>query len=68
MKYSEISELSKKDLRLKINELRRSLFENGMKNKMGQLANPLSLRHARRDIARLKTALRSQELKAEVKK
>lgn len=68
MKYSEISELSQKDLRLKINELRRSLFEEGMKNKMGQLGNPLALRHTRRDIARLKTALRSQELQAEVKK
>ena len=67
MKYSEVKELSVSDLRQKINELRRTLFQDGMKNRMGQIANPLSLRHTRRDIARLKTALRSQELKAEVK-
>lgn len=67
MKYADIKDLSQKDLRSKINELRRTLFEDGMKNRMGQLSNPLALRQARRDIARLKTALRSQELKAEVK-
>ncbi len=67
MKYSDLKELSESDLRQKINELRRTLFDDGMKNRMGQISNPLSLRHTRRDIARLKTALRSQELKAEVK-
>ena len=39
--------------RLKVSD--KELFEARMKNKLGQLANPLVIRKMRKDIARLKT-------------
>lgn len=60
MKYSDISGLSAKELNKKRQELRQEMFEARMKNTLGQLANPLSIRATRRDIARVNTALRSK--------
>jgi large subunit ribosomal protein L29 len=57
MKFSEISGQSATELRKKKSELVAQLFEARMKNSMGQLANPMSIRHARRDIAKVATAL-----------
>jgi large subunit ribosomal protein L29 len=56
MMYSDVSGLAEKDLAKKTKELRIQLFEARMKNSLGQLANPMSIREARRDVARLKTA------------
>lgn len=58
MKYTEIAGLSEKELRKQTVELRKQMFEGRMKNALGQLANPMSIREARRNIARLQTALR----------
>jgi large subunit ribosomal protein L29 len=58
MKFAEIAGLSEKELKKKSVELRQQLFEARMKNALGQLANPMVIRQARRDIARLQTALR----------
>lgn len=58
MKFAEITGLSEKELKKKSLELRQQLFEARMKNALGQLANPMVIRQARRDIARLQTALR----------
>ena len=57
MKYADISGLSEKELVSKTKELREKMFESSMKNSLGQLANPMTIREMRRDVARLQTAL-----------
>lgn len=57
MKFADIQGLSVEELSKKIRENEAQQFEAKMKNSMGQLGNPLSLRGIRRDVARLKTAL-----------
>ena len=57
MKFEDIKNLTLVDLYKKIREIKENLFKAKMQNAMGQMKNPLSIRHMRRDIARLKTAL-----------
>ena len=57
MKFTDIKNLSTVDLNKKIRETKEKLFEAKMKNSMGQLTNPLTIRVMRREIATLKTAL-----------
>lgn len=57
MKFADVSGLSDKDLTKKTKELRTQMFEARMKNALGQLANPMTIREMRRDVARLQTAL-----------
>ena len=61
MDFKEVKGMSVDELKKKQREVRNNLFELRMKNKLGQVANPLQIRHVRRDLARLKTAL-SQKL------
>lgn len=61
MKYADVSGLEPKELVKKANELRGQLFETRMKNALGQVANPMTIRHIRRDLARIQTALRSKQ-------
>ena len=61
MKYEDIATLSEAQLREKSKELRSQIFEARMKNALGQMANPMEIRHARRDVARLKTALNGKK-------
>jgi large subunit ribosomal protein L29 len=56
VKYADISGLSETELTKKTTELRKEMFEARMKNSLGQLANPMSIRESRRDVARMKTA------------
>lgn len=60
MKFSEIKNMNDGELRVKMAELKKNLFDARMKNAMGQLTNPLSIRHMRKDAARLRTALRQK--------
>lgn len=64
MKYADIAGLAEKELVKRIKELRKEVFEARMKNALGQLANPMTIRWARRDIARLQTALSAKKLAA----
>ncbi len=57
MKFKEISGMTVRELRKKQEELKDLLFESQMKNTLGQLGNPLSIRNLRRDMARIKTAI-----------
>lgn len=68
MKYADVSGLSDKDLVKKAKELRTQMFEARMKNALGQLANPMSIREMRRDVARVKTALAAKGKEAPAKK
>lgn len=60
MKFSEIKESTVQDLRKRRTELQKDMFEAKMKNTLGQLANPLSIRAVRRDLARVETAIRAK--------
>jgi large subunit ribosomal protein L29 len=68
MKYADFSGLSAKDLSKKVSQLETTMFEARMKNSLGQLANPMEIRNARRDVARLKTAVTAKAAKAPVRK
>ncbi len=57
MKFSDVKDLSQNDLTRKIRETKEKMFDAKMKNSMGQMTNPVSIRGMRRDIARLKTVL-----------
>lgn len=57
MKFEDIKNLSAVELHKKIRDTKEKMFEAKMKNAMGQLTNPISIREMRRDIAQLRTAL-----------
>lgn len=63
MNFEDVKNLSLVELNKKLRETKESLFEARMKNAMGQMTNPISIRGMRRDVARLKTAL-TTKLKA----
>jgi large subunit ribosomal protein L29 len=57
MNFEDIKNLTTVELYKKVRETKVKMFEAKMKNAMGQMSNPLSIRFMRRDIAKLKTAL-----------
>ena len=62
--FQELQSLSAKELDVKLSEKKEELFNLRFRHATGQLENPVSLRNCRRDIARIKTVLRSKEIKA----
>lgn len=57
MKIQKLRELTPEELQNKHDELWTELFGMRIKHSLGQLENPLLIRGARRDIARVKTLL-----------
>lgn len=57
MKFEEVKNLTTVEIHKKLRDLKGKLFEAKMKNAMGQMTNPTSIRGMRRDVARLRTAL-----------
>ena len=57
MKFTEIKDMSVTELKKKRSTLSEQLFEARMKNSIGQMANPLTIRQLRRDIARINTVI-----------
>lgn len=64
MKASKWREMTNEELKEKLNELKRELFNLRFQLATGQLENPMRIREVKRDIARIKTILRERELKA----
>lgn len=62
MKASELRELSLEELGHKLVDLTQELFNLRFQHATDQLENPMRLRHARRDIARIKTVLREKQI------
>ena len=63
MTAAELRDLSAEDLQAKAAELEDSLFRMRMKQAVGQLERPLTLRTMRRDLARVKTVLSQKSAK-----
>ena len=62
MKISEIKALSIKELNTKLKELTTELFNLRFANASRNLANPVSIRNVKKDIARVKTVIREKEI------
>ena len=62
MKNTEIVSLTDKELQDKLVSLKQELFNLRFSHATGSLANPLQLRECKRNIARVKTALKEREL------
>jgi len=62
-RFRELENLTPTELEQRLGELRDQLFQNRFKNSMRQLDDPLKIRSARRDIARVLTLLRRNDAK-----
>ena len=63
MKASEIRELSAVELTEKLSDLKAELFNLRFQHAINQLENPMRLVDVKKDIARIKTQIRANELK-----
>lgn len=64
MKPAEIRQLSDDELKKRIQENEESLANLRFQKVLSQLENPMSIRHLRKDIARMKTILRERQAPA----
>lgn len=62
MKPEKIRELTKDEVLQWERDLQEEIFNLRIQNFMGKLENPLRLRMARRDLARVRTILREDQL------
>jgi large subunit ribosomal protein L29 len=67
MRDSELYGLSREELSQRLDELYQEMFNLRFQMATRQLADTSRVRQVRRDIARVKTALRELELRAEVR-
>lgn len=67
MKTSELRDLNKDDLTQKLSSLHEELLQLNYQKRIGSLNKPHRFSSIRRDIARIKTIIREQELKAKSK-
>lgn len=68
MKYSEVNGMSVAELKNMVRKKSDEIFELNVKNRLGQVSNPLSVRIARKDLARFLTALSSKKASVNGKK
>ena len=64
MKASEIRKMSVTELNEKLAGLKKDLFFLRMQHATNQLDNPLKIAEVKRDIARVKTIIREQQIAA----
>ena len=62
MKANEVRKLSSADLEKKLTELKKDLFQLRLQHAINQLENPVRINEVKRDIARVKTIIREQQL------
>jgi len=60
MKASEVREMTDAELHTREHELVDELFHLRLRRATSQLANPMKVRETKRDLARVKTALRQR--------
>ena len=64
LKVAEIKELSREEIQGRLDETKEELFNLRFQNATGQLDNYKRIKELRRDVARIKTILRQQEIEA----
>ena len=64
MKASEIRAMSTEELETKVKDLKAELFNLRFQLAINQLDNPMRISAVKKDIARVKTVLRANELSA----
>lgn len=62
MKASEIRELTQEELQAKLKDLKAELFNLRFQLAINQLDNPMRIKAVKKDIARVQTILRQNEL------
>jgi len=62
MKASEVRKLSAAQLEGKLSELKKDLFQLRLQHATNQLENPIRINEVKKDIARVKTIIREQQL------
>ena len=62
MKIKEIREMSAEQLAEKLVELKKDLFNLRLQHATNQLDNPVRIAEVKKDIARVKTIIREQQL------
>jgi len=62
MRAAELRDLNRSELQARAEELNQELFNLQFQHATGQLENAMRLRHVRRDIARVLSVIREQEL------
>ena len=65
MKASEIRELTAEELNSKLADLKAELFNLRFQLAINQLDNPMRISAVKKDIARVKTVIRENEINAE---
>ena len=63
MKASELRELTEQELQDKLKDLKAELFNLRFQHAINQLENPMRIKAVKKDIARVQTILRQNELK-----
>ena len=61
MKANELRDMTGNELNLKLDELKKELFNLRFQHAVNQLENPMRLNDVKKDIARVKTFIRKQE-------
>ncbi len=65
MKIEKVRNMSQAELATEELKLKKELFNLRFQHVTGQLENPIKMKEVKRDIARIKTVMRENELKAE---
>ena len=62
MKATEVRKMSAAELEAKLLDLKKDLFQLRLQHATNQLENPVRINEVKRDIARVKTIIREQQL------
>lgn len=62
MKANEVRKMSATELETKLLDLKKDLFQLRLQHATNQLDNPIKIAEVKRDIARVKTTIREQQL------
>ena len=62
MKATEIRKMSAAELETKLGDLKKDLFQLRLQHATNQLDNPIRIAQVKKDIARVKTLIREQQL------
>ena len=62
MKANEVRKMSGEELQTKLQDLKKDLFNLRLQHAPNQLDNPIRIAEVKKDIARVKTIIREQQL------